>query len=74
MDKEKLKKLKQEYNPASEVIFDSIWNIEDNSDTEIKENNDNIVNKLYKDLTNLTFEEKKVESSVEKKEEDVLPS
>ena len=37
---------------------------------EIKENNDNIVNKLYKDLANLTLEERKEESLMEKKEED----
>ena len=29
MDKEKLEKLKQEYDPTSEHVFESIWNIED---------------------------------------------
>ena len=61
MDKEKLEKLKEEYDPTSEIIFDSIWTIKDNSDMEIKENNGNIVNKLYKDLANLTLEEKQEE-------------
>ena len=46
MDKEKLEKLKQEYNPTSEHVFDSIWNIEDKLDMDTSENNDNVVNSL----------------------------
>ena len=45
-------------------------NIEDDSDKETNENNDNIVTKLYEDLANLTLEERKEESSMEKKEDD----
>ena len=44
MDKEKLEKLKQEYNPTSEHVFDSIWNIEDELDMDTSENYDNNVN------------------------------
>ena len=70
MEMEKLEKLKNEYNPSSEIIIESIWNIEDESDKEKDENNENIATKLDEDLANLTLEERKEKSSMEKKEED----
>ena len=70
MDKEKVERLKEEYDPSSEIIFESIWNIEDDSNKKTDENNDNIVTKLYEDLPNLTLEERKEDSLIEKKEDD----
>ena len=36
MDKEKLEKLKEEYNPSSEIILEPTWNMEDNCDEKTK--------------------------------------
>ena len=62
MDKEKLEKLKKEYDQSSEIVLESKWNIEYESDKETDENKENIVTKIYKDLANLTLEERKEES------------
>ena len=70
MDKEMLEKLKEEYDPSSEIILESNWNTDDNFEEETKENSENIVIKLYEDLANLSLEERKEESSMEKKEDD----
>ena len=75
VDKEKLKKLKKEYDPTSEYVFDSIWDIKDDLDMDTSENNDNIVKTLYKELADLKIEEedssiKTVTEGVEKKKED----
>ena len=58
MDKEKLEKLKEEYNPSSEIILESTWNLEDNFDEETTDHSDKIVTNLYEDLANLNLEEK----------------
>ena len=42
----------------------------DSLNEETNEDNENIVTKLYKDLANLTLEERKEESLMEKKEND----
>ena len=70
LDKEKLEKLKEEYDPSSEIILESNWNTDDDFDEETEENNNKIVNKLYEDLANLTLEDSKEDSLMEKKEDD----
>merc|ERR1712240_713050 len=70
LDKEKLKKLQEEYDPSSEITLESIWNRDGDFDEELEENNDKIVKYLYKDLANLTLEDNREDSSKKKKEED----
>ena len=70
MDKEKLEKLKEEYNQSSEIILESTWNLEDDFTEETTEHSDKIVTNLYEDLANLNLEERREESSMEKKEDD----
>merc|ERR1712240_291352 len=72
MDKEKLEKLKEEYDPSSEIMLKSDWNTDDDFSEEAEENNDKIVNKLYEDLANLTLEDSKEDSS--SPQLNVLPS
>merc|ERR1712240_951074 len=70
MDKEILEKLKEEYDPSSEIILESNWNTDDDFSEEAEENSNKIVNKLYKDLANLTLEDSKEDSLSKKKEDD----
>ena len=62
LDKEKLEKLQKEYDPSSEINFESEWNTDNDFGKEPEENNDKIVEKLYKDLSNLTLEDSKEDS------------
>ena len=70
LDKEKLKKLQEEYDPSSEFTLESIWNRDGDFDEELEENNDKIVKNLYEDLANLTLEDNREDSSKKKKEDD----
>ena len=71
MDKEKLDKLKKEYDPFSEINFKSDWNTDNDFSKEPEENNDKIVEKLYEDLSNLTLEDSKEDSPSEKEDDPV---
>ena len=51
LDKDKLVEMKQNYDPRSEKIFDATWDLSDSNE------DDNIVNNLYKDLSNLKIED-----------------
>ena len=68
--KKTLEKLKKEYYPSSEIKFESEWNTDNDFGKETEENSDKIVNKLYKDLANLTLEDSKEDSLSKKKEDD----
>ena len=70
LDKEKLEKLKEEYDPSSEIILESNWHTDDDFDEETEENNDKIVKKLYEDLANLAIEDSNEDSSIKKTEDD----
>ena len=63
LDKEKLKKLQEEYDPSSEYTLESIWK-DDHFDEELKENKDKIVKNLYEDLANLAIEDSDEDSSI----------
>ena len=66
LNKEKLEKLKEEYDPSSEIILESNWNRDSDFDEEIEENNDKIVKNLYEDLANLILEDSGEDSSKKK--------
>ena len=70
LDKEKLEKLKEEYDPSSEIILESNWNTDDDFDKETEEKDDKIVKKLYEDLANLPTEDSTEDSSMVKTEDD----
>ena len=64
------KKLKEEYDPSSEINSELDWNTDDDFGKEPEENNDKIVKKLYEDLANLTIEDSNEDSSIKKTEDD----
>ena len=70
LDKEKLEKLKEEYDPSSEIILESNWHTDNDFDKETEENNDKIVKNLYEDLPNFTIEDSDEDSSIKKTEDD----
>ena len=70
INKEKLEKLKEEYDLSSEIILDSNWKRDGDFDEEIEENNDEIVKNLYKDLANITIEDSDEDSSIKKTDDD----
>ena len=51
LDKEKLKEMKQNYDPKSEKIFESTWDLSDSSE------DNTIVKQIYEDLSNLNIKE-----------------
>ena len=57
LDKEKLKDMKQNYDPKSEKIFKSTWDLSDSNEDET------IVKNLYEDLSNLNIQENSDSSS-----------
>ena len=51
LDKAQLNEIKRNYNPKSENIFKSTWDLSDSNE------DDTIVNNLYKDLSNLNIQD-----------------
>ena len=50
LDQDKLEEMKQQYDPKSEKIFESTWDLSDSSE------DDTIVKKLYEESSNLEIE------------------
>merc|ERR1711867_192274 len=51
LDQEKLDEMKQNYDPKSEKIFESTWDLSDSN------KDDTIINNLYEDISNLKIQE-----------------